>query len=71
MFTVPDRDADGDVETIRYSWSGTAAASLMREYNGGTAVGVVDDIHAFSLAYTVQTNAIATRSCWLCRTKAA
>jgi hypothetical protein len=57
-FTVPDRDSDGDVETIRYSWSGTLGDSLLREYNGGSAVAVVDDVHAFSLAYTVQTNAI-------------
>jgi type II secretory pathway pseudopilin PulG len=57
MFTVPDRDGDGDVETIRYSWSGTAGAPLSREYNGGTAVPVLDSVYAFSLTYTVQTNA--------------
>ena len=61
MFTVPDRDGDGDVETIRYSWSGTAGAALLREYNGGSAVPVVDNVNAFSLAYTVQTSPIANR----------
>ncbi|MEO8494723.1 MAG: hypothetical protein ABI614_06615 [Planctomycetota bacterium] len=61
MFTVPDRDGDGDVETIRYSWSGTAGAALLREYNGGTAVAVVDAVHAFSLVYNVQTNTIKNR----------
>lgn len=61
MFTVPDRDNDGDVETIRYSWSGTAGDPLMREYNGSTAVAVLDDVHAFALVYNVQTNAISSK----------
>lgn len=59
MFTVPDRDGDSDVETIRYSWSGTAGDPLHREYNGGTAVAVLDDVHVFSLVYSIQTNASA------------
>ncbi|MCA9146996.1 MAG: prepilin-type N-terminal cleavage/methylation domain-containing protein [Planctomycetaceae bacterium] len=61
MFTVPDRDGDGDVETIRYSWTGTAGASLLREYNGGSAIPTVDDVHGFQLAYTIDTNATANK----------
>ena len=61
MFTVPDRDGDGDVETIRYSWSGTAGAPLNREYNGGTAVATLDNVHAFSLVYNLTTNAISNK----------
>lgn len=51
-FTVPDRNADAQVETIRYSWSGVAGASLMRQYNGATAVATVDDVYEFAVSYT-------------------
>ena len=52
---VPDRDGDGQPETIRYSWSGTAGDPLMREYNGGDPVAVADDVHHFDLAYLTMT----------------
>jgi prepilin-type N-terminal cleavage/methylation domain-containing protein len=51
-FTVPDHNDDGLVETIRYSWSGLAGASLMRQNNGATAVATVDDVHEFQVNYT-------------------
>jgi hypothetical protein len=37
-FTVPDRDKDGQPETLRYVWSGRAGDPLHREYNGSSAV---------------------------------
>src|SRR5438045_291624 len=39
-FTVPDRNGDGQPETIRYAWAG-AGAPLTRQYNGGTIVNIV------------------------------
>jgi prepilin-type N-terminal cleavage/methylation domain-containing protein len=50
-FTVADRNSDGADETIRYAWSGVSGASLTRQYNGGTAVSVLDDVRSFSLSY--------------------
>jgi hypothetical protein len=48
-FTVPDRNGDSLAETIRYAWSGTAGDPLTYQYNGGTAVNVAEDVHAFAL----------------------
>ncbi|RME39298.1 MAG: hypothetical protein D6788_05780 [Planctomycetota bacterium] len=50
-FTVPDRNADGVDETIRYSWSGVTGDPLKRRYNGNTAEVVADNVQTFSLAY--------------------
>lgn len=60
-FTVPDRDGDSIVETIRYSWSGTDGDPLLRNYNGASAVAVIEDVHDFSFSYNVQTNPIQGR----------
>ena len=49
--SVPDRDADGVSEDIRYSWSGTAGASIYRQYNAQTALPVLDNVHVFQLGY--------------------
>ena len=57
---VPDRDGDGQAETIRYSWSGTAGDPLMRVYNGGDPVPVADDVHHFDLSYLTMTVAAGT-----------
>ncbi len=54
-FNVPDRDADLAPETIRYAWSGTPGDPLTRQYNGGTLVEVLDDVHEFSLSYDLTT----------------
>jgi len=53
--SVPDRDGDGQSETIRYSWSGTAGDPLLREYNGGAARVVAQDVHKFDLSYLTTT----------------
>ena len=50
-FAVADRDSDGSRETIRYAWSGTAGDPLTREYNGASAVTVVDGVREFELLY--------------------
>ncbi|MDH3583140.1 MAG: prepilin-type N-terminal cleavage/methylation domain-containing protein, partial [Phycisphaerae bacterium] len=48
-FTVPDRDGDEAVDTIRYAWSGTPGDPLTVSYNGQAAVVVVADVHHFNL----------------------
>lgn len=53
--SVPDRDGDGQAETIRYSWSGTPGDPLLREYNGGAARVVASDVHKFNLSYLTTT----------------
>lgn len=52
---VPDRNGDQLPETIRYEWSGTAGAPLLRRYNAGTAVEVLPDVREFALACDVET----------------
>lgn len=54
-FTVPDRDADEQLETIRYAWSGVAGDPLTRQYNGGTEVTVAENVHRFNLAWMLKT----------------
>lgn len=46
-FLVPDRDGDGDVETIRYAWSGTRGDPLTRQYNGGAIANFAENVHVF------------------------
>jgi prepilin-type N-terminal cleavage/methylation domain-containing protein len=54
-FTVADRDGDGSPERIRYAWSGTPGDPLQREYGGGAAVTLVEDVHVFDLDFTTTT----------------
>ncbi len=54
-FQVPDRNADGTPETIRYSWSGTPGASLLMQYNGGAPAVVAPDVYSFNLDYRLRT----------------
>ncbi len=53
-FSVPDRDGDGQVETIRYAWSGTAGDALTRQYNGGTQAAIAENVHHFNLTYLLK-----------------
>ncbi len=54
-FTVPDRDGDDVPETVRYSWTGTAGAPLLMEYNGNSAEVLIDDVQQFDLSYLTRT----------------
>lgn len=54
-FLVPDRDGDGDVETIRYAWSGTPGHPLTYEYNDGSPVTLAEDVYQFDLSFLTQT----------------
>lgn len=53
-FTVPDRDGDGQPETIRYSWSGDAGDPLTRRINGGTIVTIAENVTRFDLDYLLK-----------------
>jgi hypothetical protein len=48
-FTVPDRDGDGQPETIRYAWSGVAGDPLTYEYNGSAPTAIAHDVQQFDL----------------------
>lgn len=53
--SVADRNRDGADEVIRYRWTG-AGQPLMRQYNNGAYVAVLDAVEA--LALDVQTQAV-------------
>lgn len=61
-FTVPDRNSDGSVETIRYSWAGTGNP-LLYQYNGGTAVTIAANVTQFNLTSLIRS--IPATSCVL------
>lgn len=59
-FTVDDRNhGDPGPETISYDWSGTPGDPLTRQYNGGTAVTIAEDVQEFDLTYSVVTQQIS------------
>lgn len=53
-FQVPDRDGDGQPETIRYAWSGTPGDPLLRQHNNGNVHSVAEDVQFFNLASTTR-----------------
>lgn len=53
-FTVADRsDPDLKPEVIRYAWSGTPGDPLTRQYNGGTAVVMLENVRQLALNYAI------------------
>ncbi|MGH7135707.1 MAG: prepilin-type N-terminal cleavage/methylation domain-containing protein, partial [Pirellulales bacterium] len=54
-FTVPDRNGDGQPETIQYYWTAPAAgqplAPLFRQYNGSAPAAIAKNVQEFSLVY--------------------
>ncbi len=60
-FTVADRNADANPETIQYLWSGVAGSPLYRQYNGASASVVLGDIYQFNLTYFTQVIGSSTR----------
>ena len=57
-FTVPDRNGDGVPESIRYEWVHDGADSkqwyLSKQYNGGDAKILTDDVRHFDLSYLLK-----------------
>lgn len=55
-FTVPPRNGDATPEKITYSWLGPSGAPLLRQYNSGPAVALIDSVDQFSLTPIVATS---------------
>jgi len=53
-FLVPDRDADGDSESIRYAWSGTPGDPLTRKYNSFAPETYLENVHEFQVDYVIR-----------------
>lgn len=54
-FKVPDRDGDGNHETIRYAWSGSAGDPLTKEINASAPEAILDNIADLNLEYFTRT----------------
>ena len=54
-FTVPDRTGDGQPDTIRYAWSGTAGDPLTYSLNGATPLVAATNVHQFALTFDTET----------------
>ncbi len=54
-FTVADRDGDGNVEKLRYAWSGAAGDPLTRSYNDGPESVVLENISSLQFTYNIET----------------
>jgi hypothetical protein len=52
VFTVPDRDGDGTVETIEYGWDGRGGSALLRSINGSAPAPAVDGVSAIEVTQT-------------------
>ena len=61
-FVVADRNSDGTAEKIRYQWSGTPGAPLVKTVNGGTGVNVLPSVNSFviTLQQTPKTTTFTT-----------
>lgn len=64
-FTVADRNGDGSPERIRYAWSGAAGDPLTRQYNGGTVVNVLENVHQFNLGYDLKSATESYSGLWV------
>jgi prepilin-type N-terminal cleavage/methylation domain-containing protein len=62
IFTVPDRDGDGNGEVIQYTWSGTPGTPLYRRYNYGSTEEIVEAVDSFSLSYLTRELELAMTS---------
>lgn len=56
-FSVPDRDGDGENETISYTWSGTAGDPLLKAVNGSPPEAVIESVD--SLSFDFETRDVA------------
>lgn len=53
-FTVPDRDGDGQPETLRYAWGGSAGDPLTYSVSGSDAVVLLPEVRQLNLEYLVR-----------------
>ena len=54
-FVVPDRNGDGQNETINYAWL-SAGTALKRTYNGGVGIEVIEALQGFTVTPVSRTN---------------
>lgn len=54
-FTVPDRDGDGQPETIRYAWNGTPGDPLTYQLNGATGDALAADVSSLDFSFVTRT----------------
>lgn len=54
IFTVPDRTADDQPETIRYWWTGVVGSPFFRQVNNGSNETVVAQTQFLQLDYNIQ-----------------
>jgi hypothetical protein len=54
QFRVPDRDNDGQPETIRYSWSGVAGDAVLRQFNSNPVETIFSQTANFRLEYGIE-----------------
>ncbi|WP_166831146.1 hypothetical protein [Thalassoroseus pseudoceratinae] len=50
-FQVPDRDADGQSETMTYSWVGSPTNELQYSINGSTTVPLLSNVQGFDFGW--------------------
>jgi Tfp pilus assembly protein PilV len=50
LFSVPDRNGDGNPEAIEYTWSGVDGDPIKRSYNGSTAASFIPSIRSIAAA---------------------
>jgi len=62
---VPDRNADGQPETLAYRWSGEPGDPLRYASNGGAEALLVDDVQSFAL--TPLNRPLTAESTWIPR----
>lgn len=55
-FSVPPRNGDATPEKISYSWAGPSGAPLLRRYNSGQAIAILDSVDQFSLTPVIVTS---------------
>ncbi|MHC5108632.1 MAG: hypothetical protein ACYTHJ_01990 [Planctomycetota bacterium] len=56
VFSVPDRDGDGQVERVVYYWSGTEGDPLKRKFNHEPPIVLLEDVTAFDISMTSATS---------------
>jgi hypothetical protein len=54
--SVADRDGDGQAETIRYLWSGTAGTPVYYQFNSEATEPFIMDVSNFVMDFTIETS---------------
>lgn len=52
---VPDRNGNGQPETIIYAWDGVAGDPLTRQLNGGTVTTLAENVYQLNFNYLTKT----------------